>query len=144
MGIPRLCGMVFESKYGLEVSCRRDVEPRTGLSSVDWVSTLEVKKIKSGEALEKTIKNGITLINFSAPWYAPCNLQEPIIYKLAAQFEGKVLIAAMNIDESQDVALKLGIYSIPTLIIFKNGKEIQRLVGLHSKAVLSESLRKLL
>jgi thioredoxin 1 len=108
------------------------------------VNALEVKKIKSKKELEKEIENGITLIDFSEPWYAPCRLQEPIIHRLADQFKGKVFIAAMNINESSDVALNLGIHSIPTLIIFKNGKEIQRFVGLQSEDTLSEALKKLL
>jgi thioredoxin 1 len=105
---------------------------------------LKVSKIKSEEELEKQIGTGIALIDFGAPWCAPCLLQEPIIHRLAMQFEGKALIAEMNIDESPKVALDMGIQSIPTLILFKNGKEIQRLVGLHSEAALSEALSGLL
>ena len=103
-----------------------------------------VKEIKSGEKLEKAKMNGLTLVDFSAPWCAPCRLQEPIIRRLAAQFEGKAFIAAVNIDESRDVASNLGIQSIPTLILFRNGKEVQRFVGLQSEATLSEALEKLL
>ena len=105
---------------------------------------MEVKEIKSKGYLEKVIATGITLIDFSAPWYAPCRLQEPIIKQLAVQFEGNVLITTMNLEKNRDVALNLGIHSIPTLIIFKNGKEIQRFVGLQSEDTLSEALRKLL
>jgi thioredoxin 1 len=107
-------------------------------------AALKVRKIKSEEELEKWISGGIALIDFSAPWCAPCLLQEPIIQQLALQFEGKALIGVMNIDESPDVAVMLGIQSIPTLILFKNAKEIQRLVGLHSAAALEEALRRLL
>lgn len=103
-----------------------------------------VKEIKSAEKLEKAKMNGLTLVDFSAPWCAPCRLQEPIIRRLAAQFEGKAFIAAVNIDESRDVASNLGIQSIPTLILFRNGKEVQRFVGLQSEATLSEALEKLL
>lgn len=116
----------------------------TSLITTGSMDALEVKEIKSREKLKKEIENGITLIDFSAPWYAPCRLQEPIISQLAAQFEGKALIGAMNINESSDVALSLGIRSIPTLIIFKNGKEIQRFVGLQSVDTLSDALKKLL
>ena len=105
---------------------------------------MKVGKIKSEEELEKRIGTGIALIHFGAPWCAPCLLQEPIIHRLAMQFEGKALIAEMNMDESPDVALDLGIQSIPTMILFKNGKEIQRFVGLHSETSLSEALRGLL
>ena len=88
--------------------------------------------------------NGLTLVDFSAPWCAPCRLQEPIISRIASQFEGKAFIAAVNIDESRDVASILGIRSIPTLILFRNGKELQRFVGLQSEAELSGALKKLL
>jgi thioredoxin 1 len=94
--------------------------------------------------LEKCIGTGIALVDFGAPWCAPCLLQEPIMHRLAVQFEGKARIAEMNIDESPDVASPLGIQSIPTLILFKNGKEIQRFVGLHSESALSEALNGLL
>ena len=105
---------------------------------------MKAKEIKSREELEQEIEKGITLIDFSAPWYAPCRLQEPIIHQLAADFKGKVFIAMMNIAESNDVALNLGIRSIPTLIIFKNSKEIQRFVGLQSEDTISETLKKFL
>ena len=105
---------------------------------------MEVKEIQSRGMLEKDIANGITLINFSAPWYTPCQLQEAIIQQLADQFKGKALIATMNIEEHNDMALKLDIHNIPTLIIFKNGNEIERFIGLQAKETLSEPLTKLL
>ena len=142
-GIFGTCGMILELN---EMIRSRGPDGKQGARSIHTggVNALEVKEIKSGEELEKEIANGITLIDFSAPWYAPCRLQRPIIHRLAIQFKGKGLIAAMNIDESSDVALNLGIHSIPTLIIFKNGKEIQRFVGLQSEDTLSEAMRKLL
>lgn len=105
---------------------------------------MEVKEIKSEEEFEKLKMNGLTLVDFSAPWCAPCRLQEPILGQLAAQFEGKASVAAVNIDESRDIASNLGIQSIPTLILFRKGKEVQRFVGLQSDITLSEALEKLL
>ena len=105
---------------------------------------MDVKEIRSGSELEKVIMDGISLMDFSAPWCAPCRLQEPIIEQLAAQFEGKALFARMNIDQDREVVMNLGIQSIPTLIIFKNSKEIQRFVGLQSESALSEALKKIL
>jgi len=101
-----------------------------------------VKKITSKDELEKAIENNITLMDFGTPWCAPCRLQEPIMHRLATRFQGRVLIAATNVDESLDLALNLGIRGIPTLIIFKNGKEIQRFVGLQSEDTLSDVLKK--
>ena len=105
---------------------------------------MEVEKVNSKEALEKKISQGISLIDFSAPWGAPCYLQKPIIQRLAVQFKDKIAVASMNIDENRDMVRDLGIRSIPTLIIFKNGKEIQRFVGLQSESELSRTLGQLL
>jgi thioredoxin 1 len=105
---------------------------------------LEVKEIRCGEELEAAKEMGLTLVDFSAPWCAPCRLQEPIIRKLADQFDGRASIATVNIDGTREMASKLGIQSIPTLILFRNGKEVQRFVGLQSEGTLSEALIKLL
>jgi thioredoxin 1 len=118
--------------------------PGDGFIMIHGASALEVRVIKSEQELEKQKERGITLIDFCAPWYAPCSLQEPIIQQLAVEFQENALIGSMNIDESRDVAMRLGIQSIPTLIIFKNGIEIQRFVGLQPESVLSEALRELL
>lgn len=103
---------------------------------------MDAKKISSAIEFEKATEGGVSLIDFNAPWCAPCRAQEPIIQRLSKQFEGKALVAEMNIDENQDTAMKLGIRSIPTLAVFKNGKEVQRFVGLQSQNTLSEAIEK--
>ncbi len=105
---------------------------------------MEIKQIQSAEGFEKAIEGGVTLMDFNAPWCAPCRSQEPILENLAGQFQGKALIASMNVDENRDIATRLGILSIPTLAIFKNGKEIQRYVGLQPESTLSEALEAVL
>ena len=87
---------------------------------------------------------GLTLVDFGTPWSTPFRLQEPILRRLAAQFEGRVLVAAVNVDEFREICLNLVIESIPTLILFRNGKEIQRFVGLQSEFTLSDALKGLL
>jgi len=82
-----------------------------------------IRNIPSGVEFKKAIERGVTLVDFSAPWCAPCHFQKPIISKLAHQFKGKVLVASMNIHEHQDMAMKLGIQCVPTMVIFKNSKE---------------------
>jgi thioredoxin 1 len=105
---------------------------------------MEIKKITSSEEFEKAIENGVALIDFNAPWCAPCRVQEPIIDELSMRFESKAIIAEMNIDENREAASKLGIRNIPTLIVFKNGKEVQRFIGLQSKQTLKEALEETL
>ncbi|MFO7987654.1 MAG: thioredoxin domain-containing protein [Desulfatiglandaceae bacterium] len=104
---------------------------------------MEVQVIHTTEGFEKVIEGGVTLMDFNAPWCAPCRSQEPILEELAEKFQGKVSVAAMNLDENRDMAGRLGILSIPTLIIFKNSKEIQRFVGLQPESTLAEALDKL-
>jgi thioredoxin 1 len=107
-------------------------------------STMGIRNIPSGVEFKKAIEHGVTLVDFSAPWCAPCHFQKPIISKLAHQFKGKVLVASMNIHEHHDMAMKLGIQCVPTMVIFKNSKEIQRFVGLHSESAISDALKNLL
>lgn len=107
-------------------------------------SELKIREIKSEDELRQAVMDGITLVDFNAPWCAPCRLQEPIIHRMAERFQKKALIATSNIDKSNEIAMKMGIQSIPTLVIFKNNKEIQRFVGLQSEDALSEALGQLL
>jgi thioredoxin 1 len=104
---------------------------------------MEVKQIQSAEGFEQAIERGVTLLDFNAPWCAPCRSQEPILETLAQNYDGKALIASINVDENQDVAIRFGIRSIPTLVIFKDSKEIQRFVGLQPEMTLSEALNQL-
>ncbi len=101
---------------------------------------MKLLEILSEKELEKTIKDGVSLVDFNAPWCAPCRAQEPILKKLADKFRKRALVAGMNIDENIKTASTLGIQSIPTLAIFKNGKEIDRFVGLQSEEVLSKAI----
>jgi thioredoxin 1 len=86
------------------------------------------------------IQTGVSLIDFNAPWCGPCRAQEPIIEQLADRYDGKAVIAQMNVDDNQETAIALGIQSIPTLALFKDGKEIKRFVGLQSSKTLEQAL----
>ena len=105
---------------------------------------MALKALQTKTEYEETIKNGLTLVDFNAPWCAPCRTQEPILEKISSDYDDKAAFAAMNVDENQDVASSLGIKGIPTLIIFKNNKEIQRFVGVQSYESLDEALSKAL
>lgn len=105
---------------------------------------MEIKEIESPGGFQKAIRDGVTLLDFNAPWCAPCRSQEPILEVVARNFKGKALVASVNVDRNQDVAARLGIMSIPTLVVFKDNKEIQRFVGLQPEVTLSEALDRLL
>lgn len=101
---------------------------------------METRILESTDEFKKSIEKGVSLVDFNAPWCGPCRAQEPIIRQLSEQFKEKATIAQMNIDDNQETAIELGIQSIPTLALFKNGKEVQRFVGLQSSATLARAL----
>jgi thioredoxin 1 len=101
---------------------------------------MQTKQLTTPEDFETIIKEGVALVDFNAPWCGPCRAQEPIIRELSIQFNGKVTIAEMNIDENQQIAVNLGIKSIPTLTLFKNGQEVQRFVGLQATKTLADAI----
>jgi thioredoxin 1 len=105
---------------------------------------LEIKDIRSEKELRTTMEHGIALILFSEPWFAPCRLQEPILRRLASRFQGSATMGAVRVDESPEIAWNLGIQGLPTVILFKKGKEIQRFVGLQPENTLLNAVRKLL
>ena len=105
---------------------------------------MQTAKLSSEKDFQKTIANGVALVDFNAPWCGPCRFQEPIIKDIAKQFEGQALVSEINVDENRETAIHLGIQSIPTLILFKNGREIQRFIGLQSAATLSHAINKAL
>ena len=80
--------------------------------------------------------SGVTMVDFWAPWCGPCKAQEPILEKVAEQMAGKAKVGKCNVDENQALARKFGIQSIPTILIFEDGKEIDRMVGVQQEDVL--------
>ena len=94
----------------------------------------------TGVNFDSKTSSGVILIDFWAPWCGPCQMQGPIIEKIAEKMEGKAEFGKCNIDEEQELATKFGIMSIPTMIIFKNGEEVERLIGLHTENLLLEKL----
>jgi thioredoxin 1 len=83
---------------------------------------------------EKVLKGkGVFLIDFYADWCGPCKQAGPVIEELAKEYEGKLTVGKVNVDESQATAGKFGIMSIPTVIMFKDGQEIERMSGFSGK-----------
>ena len=105
---------------------------------------METIQSLSAEGFEAEIKSGVTLVDFNAPWCGPCRMQKPVLEQLAEQRIGKVTFAEVNVDENQQSAMAFGIMSIPTIIIFKDGKEIERFVGLQTENALSVAIEKAL
>ena len=84
------------------------------------------------------------LIDFWAPWCGPCRMIAPIVEELAAKYEGRAVIAKINTDENIDVATNLGIMGIPTIILFQDGEEVDRVVGFAPGHTLEDKLKALI
>lgn len=82
------------------------------------------------------------LVDFWAPWCGPCRMAEPVLEELANEYEGKVLIMKINVDESPQNPEKYGVMSIPTTILFKGGEEIGRQVGFAGKKGFEDLMQK--
>ena len=99
--------------------------------------------ISDSEFEEKVLKSQTpVLVDFWAPWCGPCRMAEPVLEELSDQYEGKVVIIKINIDENQTSPAKFGVMSIPTTILFKDGQEMGRQIGFAGKEVFEDLIKK--
>lgn len=94
---------------------------------------------------EEVLKSGVpVLVDFFAEWCGPCKMIAPIVAELAEDFEGKAKIVKLDVDANPSSAQKFGVMSIPTMIFFKDGEEVDRITGALPKDTLAEKLNSLL
>jgi len=104
----------------------------------DKVLTLTGENFKN-EVLEAVIP---VLVDFWAPWCSPCRMIAPVVDEIAGEYDGKAKVGKVNVDENRQVAVEYGVMSIPTLIVFKGGEAVDRVVGFKSKGDLKALLDK--
>lgn len=113
-----------------------DAHLRKEMSSMAEALHLDESSFES-EVLQADVP---ALVDFWAPWCGPCHMMTPTIDKLAGDYEGKAVIAKINVDDSPDLAMKYGIRSIPALLFFKDGEVADQLIGVQSEDALREKL----
>ena len=91
------------------------------------------------EVLESELPS---LVDFWAGWCAPCLMVAPVVEEIAKEYKGKLKVCKLNVDEAPNTAASYGIMSIPTLAIFKNGKVVDKIIGVRSKSELEEAIKK--
>lgn len=89
---------------------------------------------------QNEVQKGFTLVDFWAPWCGPCRMLGPVLEEIEEELHNEVKIAKLNIDENQLTASQFGIMSIPTMVLFKDGKAIEKLTGYHPKEILLDYL----
>jgi thioredoxin 1 len=87
-------------------------------------------------------KSGVVLVDFWADWCMPCKMMAPILNDVAAATEDKATVYKLNVDEQRQVAAKYGIRNIPTMILFRDGKEVERIIGVKQKDYIISSIER--
>jgi len=94
-------------------------------------------------SFDKVINQDVpVLVDFWAPWCGPCKMLGPVLEQLDPELGGKAAIAKLNVDDEQDLAIRFGVSSIPTMIVFKKGEAVDRAVGFMSKDRIKDMLEK--
>lgn len=91
---------------------------------------------------EQVIKGkGLILVDFWAEWCGPCRMIAPILEELAAEYDGQIIIAKLNVDENRQTSARFGIRSIPTILFFKEGAQVEQLIGAMPKSAIKAKVQ---
>ena len=90
------------------------------------------------DSFESDISKGVTLVDFHANWCGPCRMLAPVLEQVAKEIKGKAFVGKIDIDNEQKTAAHFQITSVPTMILFKDGKEVNRLVGLRNAETVKD------
>ena len=115
---------------------------RKQMKSLKDVKESDKVQILTDLNFQNKIKTGTVLVDFWAAWCVPCKMMIPVLNDVAEEANGKFIIAKVNVDEQKATAAKFGIRSIPTMILFQNGREVKRITGVKTKDYLLKELER--
>ena len=95
----------------------------------------------SSSQFDAAIANGVTLVDFWAPWCGPCQIVAPIVEQIAHEYQGKLKVCKLNVDEAPQAASQYGIMAIPTLAFFKGGEVVDKVMGAMPKEALEVKIK---
>lgn len=98
----------------------------------------------TNENFTTVTQNGVAIVDFWAPWCGPCRMLSPVIDELATEYKGTASICKVNTDEQDELAMKFGIRSVPTIVFMKNGEKVDQLIGVNSKIEIKKKIDALL
>lgn len=105
------------------------------------MSTIDVSDADFNQKILQSSKP--VLVDFWAPWCGPCKLAEPVVEEIAEDYKDKLVVGKVNVDKNQALAQKYGVMSIPTMVLFKDGKEVARQSGFSGKEAIVKLLDKI-
>ena len=97
-------------------------------------------KVLGKDNFNDTIANGVTLVDFWAEWCGPCRMQLPILEEVSEEIGEKATVGKINVDHELELAQRFGVQSIPTLILFKDGEIVDKMVGVQAKETLVDKI----
>lgn len=107
------------------------------------MDSMHLVTFTSSDVSQEALKDkGLVLVDFWAPWCGPCRMVGPIVEQLADDYQGKVTIGKLNVDDEGAAAMSYSVNSIPTLILFKDGEIVERVVGARGKQALEQMLNR--
>lgn len=106
---------------------------------------MAVKEVSKADFEVEVLKSDVpVMVDFWAPWCVPCRVIAPIVERMAEQYSGKLKVAKLNVDENQEIAIRYQVMSIPTLLFFKDGQVVDRIVGAVGESVIVDRIEKII